>query len=254
MKMDFDPSIYTSSAYSTWLKHANERDVLEDTLRKRFNNWCPGREISILELGCGLGSAAQRVMNILEERGINYDYTGVDPYLNQLERFRESLPDDKKVKLVRGTFDDFNAERRYDLALVVHSLYYVDNLEDSLNKVHQLADKALIIHHGKEGINTIHEKFPHYVTEGPHIISTHEDVALALDGLNIGYDVSVYSTNVNVRPCKDPQNYEGRKMIKFFLESTEISDKIIEEVSGFFCTMPDTMNHDMAVILTSPCP
>ncbi len=257
MKFDskiYERDIYQDTVYSAWLKHANERDVLEEVLRQKFREWCPKDRISMLELGCGLGSGAHRFFKILKENGVSFDYTGVDPYGDQLERFREWLPKGENAELIRGTFQDFETDRKYNLAVAIHSLYYVDNLQDSLGKLCRMADKSLIIHHGKQGINTIHKRFSQYVKEGPYIISTHEDITRELDELGIDYSLNTYPTNVDVRPCKDSKNPEGRKMIKFFLERSELPEEVIEEVSTFFTTMPDTMNHEMGVILTSPCP
>ena len=256
--MGFDARIYENifqkAVYSAWLKHTNERDVLEEFLNKRFSEWCNKKELSIVDIGCGHGSAAQRVMNVLDSHEIDYNYTGVDPYLNQLKRFREWLPDDKKIQLVQGTFEDFETEQRYDLGLVVHSLYYTEDLQQALRKVHQLAEKAIIVHHGKEGINTIHDRFPHYVKEGPNIISTYENVVEALDNLGIAHTLNVYPTAVNIGPCKDPQNPDGRKMIKFFLEKTDLPEEILKEVSAFIRNLPDIMNHDIGLMITSPTP
>ncbi len=262
----FDPQIYErdiyqdpnqATIYDSWLKHANERDVLEKVLAQHLSDWCPTNPLSIIELGCGTGSAAKRIFNILANQGIFYQYTGIDPYQDQLQRFSTDIQNNSSIinknnsiTLKQGTAESYIPKQAYDLALVVHSLYYVTDLTTTLTKIHAAANSALIIHHGQAGINTIQERFHHYVKPGPHIISTHRAVTTTLDQLDINYTCHVYPTTVDIRPCKDPTNPSGRNLIKFFLEHAELPDKVIKEVSRYFRTLPDIMQHDMAIIIT----
>jgi len=250
----FDPKIYErdvfqDSIYSAWLKYSNERDVLEKVFRKKINDWCTKSKLSILDIGCGTGSAALRIFKILNEKGVAYEYTGIDPYKDQLERFKESifyhhLPQ-KNIELIVSKIEDFQTNKKYDLAVVVHSLYYVDDLERVIKKIFSLADKLVIVHHGKYGINEVHQAFHSLVRKGPNIIGTYEKIARILDSLKIPYNLEIYDTYVDVSSCKDPKNEDGRKLIKFFLEHSVLSEDIIEEVSKWFRTKPDIMRHDV---------
>jgi len=239
-----------NTIYDSWLKHASERDVLEEVLEKRFEEWCPYTNLSILELGCGSGSAAQRIFNILAKNNISYHYTGIDPYQDQLHRFRQSVGENTQISLEQATSENYVPNQTYNLALVVHSLYYVPNLAATLTKINSSANQALIIHHGEAGINTVQQHFQKYVKSGPNIISTHRDITNTLDQLDINYTCQVYPTTVDIRPCKDPTNPHGRNMIKFFLEHSQLSEEIIIEVSSYFQTQPDYMQHDMGFIIT----
>ncbi len=247
----FDPKIYErdvfqDSIYSAWLKYSNERDVLEEVFRKRAGDWCTKNKLSILDVGCGTGSAAQRIIKILDERGVLYEYTGIDPYKDQLERFKENIPRyQRNVELIVSKIEDFQANKKYDLAIVVHSLYYVNDLEKIIKKIFSFADKLVIVHHGKYGINEVHEAFRSLVRKGPNIISTYENIVQILDLLKIPFNLEVHDTYVNVSSCKDPKNEDGRKLIKFFLEHSVLSEDTIEEVSRWFQTKLDIMRHDV---------
>jgi len=238
--------VYEDKRYLSWLNHANERDYLERFLRSSVDVWCPGKDLSILEWGCGPGAAAQRFFKILNENGVNFDYTGVEPFEAQLEEFRKAGED---VTLIQGDFETFTPSKRFDLALVIHSLYYVQ-MKKALIKTFSYVDRTLIVHHGINGINSVHEAFPELVNRMNNRVSTYHDVLRCLDELGRDYEFVELQTRVDVRPCKE-LNQDGRNMISFFLERTDLSDKEIGKVSEYFQEMEDYMRHDIGVIFAS---
>ena len=236
--------------YESWLRFANERDILENVLRDRFEEWCHTKPLSMIEWGCGLGSAAKRFMNILVEKEVTFDYTGVDPFQDQLDRFRQSLKKEENVHLEVGDFETYNPNRKRNLALAIHSLYYANDFETTLAKIVDSSEKMFLVHHGLNGINKIHEEFPQWVIQEKSEISTHIDVCEALDILGIRYDLTIYNTQTDIRACHDPTNIDGRNMIQFFLDHPSLSDDCIKTVSDYLRNIGDAMNHDMAVIIT----
>lgn len=255
MNTDFDPQIYErdiyeESIYSSWLKYTNERDLLEKILRERMREWVTKDHISIIDIGCSVGSAAERLFKVLGDNKITYDYTGIDPYGDQLKKFRERHPEES-IKLIQKSLEDIGTGIKYDLAYVIHSLYYVDDIKSALEKIIKISSKAIIVHHGERGINTIHQQFSKYVKPGPNIISTHKLITSSLDEIGKEYTFENYETTVDVTPCHDPKNKDGVNMIKFFLEQSELPQNIIEEVSAFIREeIGDTMIHDMGLIIT----
>lgn len=240
----YERDIYEDTVYSAWLKNSNERDVLEEVFRERLNWWSKDN-MSILDIGCGTGSAAQRLFKILNEQRFLFAYTGVDPYEDQLIRFRDTFQEQSNIQLVKSRVEDFENSRKFDLILFVHSLYYVDDFVQVIKKFRAMGDKLIIVHHGKLGINQVHQQFRLHVKQGPHIISTWEDVKKALDHAKISYNLQIRDTEVNVSSCKDSENEEGRRLIKFFLEHSELPEETIKEVSDWFNSRPDMMKQDV---------
>ncbi len=238
--------------YSSWLKCANERDVLEDVLRKRSNEWLQSSPLSMLEVGCGTGAAAKRLFKVLDEHNVQIQYTGIEPRKEQLELFQNTSTPSLSIELIESTLESFQSKQIYDLGIIVHSLYYVDSMEETIKKLRSLTQKQLIVHHGKRGINEIHQEFKEFVPHGPHLISTIDDVCKSLDKINIQYHREVYPTEVDVRPCHDPRNADGRNLIRFFLQRPDVSEDQIQEISNYFRSRRiDTMIHDMGVIITN---
>ena len=244
----YERDIYQDTVYSAWLKNTNERDVLEQVLNDHADWWCKDN-LSILDVGCGPGSAARRVFNILDKKGLKYTFTGVDPYQDQLKRFAEAFPERQDFEMIQSKIEDFTPSRKYDFVMLIHALYYVDSMEPMIKKLADAADKMIIVHHGKLGINEVHQQFRRYVKPGPHIISTWENVQNVLDTLGIKYTLEVRDTEVNLFSCKDPKNKEGRKLIKFFLEHSELPENVIEEVSEWHKSRPDIMKQDVGFFL-----
>jgi len=241
--------VYDGNRYQSWLKHANERDILEIYLRNSFDSWCSKNPFSMVELGCGLGSAAQRFFKVLNEREVDFKYLGIDPFPNQLAKFREDCPDEN-IELVEGSFETFIPAESYDLALVIHSLYYTQSMRESLEKVFQVADRAFIVHHGVHGINLVHQTFPDLVNRMNHRVSTYHDVASCLREMGVGFELQELETQVNIEPCKDSKNQHGRNMIEFFMERTDLSEEDFERVSEYFQKMSAYMRHEVGVIVT----
>ncbi len=251
----YEKDTYEEPIYSSWLKNVNERVVLEKALLDRFKEWFKpewkNRKMKIIDIGCGAGSAAKRLFEILDRLGIDYSYLGIDPYKEQLERFEEEIPLNSTKKLICSRLENFNPKEKYDLAFVIHSLYYVDNMENALTKILNFSDKVIIVHHGKRGINTVHQRFKKYVKKGPYIISTYENVIGFLDKLGIAYTFKVYNATLNISPLKDTKNREGINMIKFFLEKSVLQEKLIEKLSRWFRNIKSkTIIHDFAIIIT----
>ncbi len=107
----------------------------------------------------------------------------------------------------------------------------------------------MIVHHGERGIDEIHRAFRHYVKPGPNVISTHQDVRCILDSLRMAYEFHNMRAEVDIRPCHDPKNPDGIKLIKFFLEHTELPDEVIKEVSAFLREKGDVMEVDHGYFL-----
>lgn len=246
----FDPkiyerNIYQESIYSAWLTYSDERDVLETVFREKVHEWCTKNNLSILDIGCGTGSAAKRVFKILDYKGISYRYTGVDPYKDQLEGFNETLAEKKSIKLITSKIEDFEIDKKYDLVLIVHALYYVDDIEQLLKKIYPYSKKMIIVHHGEYGINEVHEAFREKVMPGNNIISTFNKVAQTLDRLKISYKLNVYDTKINITPCKESKNKDGIKLIKFFLEHSLLNNETIKMVRKWLKNKPDIMTHNV---------
>ena len=246
-----DESVYTeASIFDAWLKNTDQRDRFSKFFQEKLDVWATKSPMSIVDIGCGSGASGIRIMDILGNASINYKYTGVEPFEEQLKPFKDKLIDKENIKFEVTTLEDYQTNDWFDMAFVVHSLYYVCDMLQALKKIHSFSDKAAIVHHGHRGINEIHETFGKYIKKGPHLISTYDDIASCLDNAGIDFEFYSYESNVNVRSIKEEGNKTGKNLIQFFLERSDLSDDIIEEIRDHFRKGPDFMIHDEGYFIT----
>lgn len=239
-----------TSSYDSWLTFSNERDVFEKMFYERFNEWCVAKPLRMLEVGCGTGSASQRIFNILAKKDFDFSYIGFDPYEDQLRRFRERISatdNNGNIIVLKAGIEDYTPTSSFDLVLAIHSLYYVDNWAEALKKIAKWGSHALIIHHGYRGIHEVHEKFRNYVSQQKRNISTYHEIASTLDQLGVPYKLEELTTYFDTRPIKELTD-DGKNMIRFFLENEGVSDAVLQEVSEFFQNKPDSMLHQVGYL------
>jgi hypothetical protein len=241
----FEEFIYTQpdGPYTSWLAMTSEKRDFERWLAQNIHLFgiarIFGRSVSVLDLGCSWGSTSFRIYRVLRSLGLEIEYTGVDPYRLQLDRFRQ-LADESGltgIRLVEAGSESYVPDREYDLVIASHSLYYTSDMRLALQKIVQAGHEAVIVHHGPRGINSVHEAFGEHVKPGPHVISTDADVAACLQTIDLQGRLvgrGGFPSTVDVTPCiMDTQH--GRNLISFFLERgfDTISPEIIEAVRRF---------------------
>ncbi len=246
----FESDVYKSSIYDSWLKNSTERDLMEQVFRDTFDMWCISKPLAIHDIGCGSGASAKRLFKILNERKVDFTYHGIDPYSDQLDRFRGWVGDSAKIELRTGTIQDYKSlDKEFDLGLAIHSLYYAADLHAALLKITRSSKRAIIVHHGRYGINEVHECFNAYMNPArANIISTFDDVETALKELSIPYELRRFATRFNIVPIKE-LNADGKNMIRFFLEKSKLPQEILEEVSCYFRKMSgEWMIHNVGYV------
>ncbi|MBP7506300.1 MAG: class I SAM-dependent methyltransferase [Prolixibacteraceae bacterium] len=246
-----DESVYKeASIFDAWLKNADERDRFSKFFEEKLDVWATKSPLSIIDIGCGSGASGMRIMEILGNASINYKYTGIEPFEDQLKYFKDKLNNKKNIQFKVSTLEDFQTNDRFDMAFVVHSLYYVPDMLEAVKKIHSFSERAAIVHQGYRGINEIHERFRNYMKKGPHLISTCDDIARCLDNAGIDFELHSFESKVNVSSIKENGNETGRKLIQFFLERTDLSDDIIEEIRDYFRKGPDIIIQDEGFFIT----
>lgn len=260
----FEEGIYVgeNNPYVSWLKATTEKELYGQHLPSYLSDMRIGQTMaehaSVLDLGCGFGSTAKRLMRALHGLGIAFDYTGVDPYEEQLRIFAESEHEDElpTPRLMVGDIESYVPDRAYTLVHASHSLYYTHNMPAALERLVSFGREIIIVHHGWRGINEFHQRFRSEIKPGPYIISTDEDVVENLSELDLGgrrvRRRGLLST-VNITPCFDPSSRDGQNLLAFFFERTyeSIAPSVLAAARSFLqATWPNgIMGHGMGIFL-----
>lgn len=266
----FEDFIYTEpeGPYTSWLETTTEKQDFEDWFAANLATFhasrISGRPVRVLDLGCSWGSTSFRIMRVLRKAGLTLDYTAVDPYQPQLDKFRR-LADESDLTgitlhLACGNAENWTpdvdlAKLPYDLVIGSHMLYYTSSeIRITLGRMLMLGDELLVVHHGKRGINTVHEAFREHVHPGLNVISTDDDVEHAIrQWLLVGRRWRHYRfpSAVDVSSIADPDSLRGRNLISFFLELATIDPDVMRQVREFIIASyaPDfRMTHDVGII------
>lgn len=269
----FEDFIYTEpeGPYTSWLETTTEKQDFEAWLDANVAMFrasrITSRPVRVLDLGCSWGSTSFRVMRVLRKAGLTLDYTAVDPYQSQLDKFRRLAEASDltgvTLQLASGNAEDWvppDIKTRftpYDLVIGSHMLYYTRlRFRDTLGRMLLLGNELLVVHHGKRGINTVQEAFRAHVHPGPNVISTDDDVAYAMKQLALMHSRRGhhrFSSTVDVSSVADPNALRGRNLISFFLERNieTIDPEAVQHVRDFIVATyaPDfQMTHDIGII------
>lgn len=259
----FERFIYVEpeGPYTSWLETTSEKRDFEVWLATHLHlfevSYIKNRQISVLDIGCSWGSTSFRVIRVLKAAGLEVEYTGVDPYQSQLDKFQHLVEESglTGVRLIQGDVESYVPDRRHDLVIASHMLYYTSSMRRSLANLLAAGRELVVVHHGKRGINTVHEAFGSHVKAGVHVISLDDDVAACLAGLDLSGRVlrrHGFSSTVNISGCVDPDSRQGRNLISFFLEREfdSIDPEVVAGVRRFLHETyePDLiMTHDVGI-------
>ena len=108
---------------------------------------------SFLSVGCGAGDLDEKILTAGKEHASTVSYVGLEPDSRQCERFisRMVFENDQNIRVEAHNtcFEQFTEQRRFDLVLMVHSLYYMDDpklaLENALNLVNEFGRLVILI-------------------------------------------------------------------------------------------------------------
>ncbi len=95
-------------------------------------------ELSILEIGSGIGSNSQ-LFKLID----NYLYTGIEPDKNLYEASK--IYTSKKINFLNKSLEEFSSDKKFDLILVIDVLEHIDNEMDFLNKIKKIIEKNGVV-------------------------------------------------------------------------------------------------------------
>lgn len=157
-----------------FLKFSNEREANPDCLRQHLPNALRKlqlgegkRSFNILSIGAGEGFMDHEILKIVEDKYLNAEKqledievlnTAIEPmgsYEMQYREYFESRGSSRKgsvrFEFKPETFESYikskHDKNQYHMVQAIHSLYFVDSLESTLNHCYydELGDKGLIV-------------------------------------------------------------------------------------------------------------
>ena len=107
-----------------------------DAIAESIKTYCDRKAVNVLDVGCGNGKFLRRTYEILTQAGIEATLTGIDPDSSNVEEATRQLP---ASKIYCTDFEHFVTDGKlYDVITARHTLYYVQELNQQLNRMIEL--------------------------------------------------------------------------------------------------------------------
>jgi SAM-dependent methyltransferase len=177
----------------------------------------------VLSVGCGSGVLDVSIAMRLLEHTNDLHYVGVDPNRIECEAFQKNFAeaslDQAQVEVAPTTFEDFEAAGGFDLIHFVHSLYYMPDPTEALEKARKLlapGGRLVVFHAPCEALNDLTVRFWDKQYERPTLFA--EDFAKTLDAWSWDYERERVDARLEVSPLANADSSIGLALRDFIVQ------------------------------------
>ena len=175
---------------------------------------------SFLSVGCGAGDLDEKILAAGKEHASTVSYVGLEPDSRQCERFisRMVFENDRNIRVeaYNTCFEEFTEQRRFDLVLMVHSLYYMDDpklaLENALNLVSEFGRLVILIA-SNDTLNELSSSFWELENGGSTWFS--EDLSRHLEKRGVTFERKRIEATLDITSCCEPLSEQGARIADF---------------------------------------
>lgn len=178
---------------------------------------------SVLSIGCGAGELDVSILAAGKEHTSTISYVGLEPDSQQCEKFvsRMKLESDQsiQVKAHNTNFEKFTEQRRFDLVLMVHSLYYMADAERAIESGLKLVNgtgNLIILLASNDTLNELSSSFWRIENGGSTWFS--EDLTRYLEERGVPYERQRIEARLDITSCCEPQSEQGSRIADFIAQ------------------------------------
>jgi SAM-dependent methyltransferase len=203
---------------------------------------------SVLSIGCGAGELDVEILAAGEDHASNISYAGLEPDSQQCKKFisRMELESDRDTQItVHNTrFEQFTEQRRFDLVLMVHSLYYMNDpqrvIKDALDLVSE-SGRLVILIASNDTLNELFSSFWKIEKGGSTWFS--EDLSRHLEDRGIAFERKRIEATLDITSCCEPDSEQGIRIADFIAQVStgELPQRLQQMI---FSYLDATSHHD----------
>ncbi|XP_071965561.1 histamine N-methyltransferase A-like [Antedon mediterranea] len=241
-----DPDYYVK-AFEERTKRQQRKNVLVDWTNQLVKNQLIGsvtigkRPLKVLGVGSGSGEVELGNISKLLEVFSSIEVTVLEPSKKYIDIYKESLEKSKLKGLTyqwrQQTLDEYRADVgasiKYDIIFSVNSLYYVDDLKDSLKYLYEILEHGgkycVILVTETTGCYRLWKNFSSlYQSVASFNQISSREVIDGLKALNIGYELERTRNDIDVTECFNQGSIEGKYMIDFLSQVVNLRESVSE--------------------------
>lgn len=128
-------------AHAAWEAVSDQRSLIQSWMARTMpdlTSHVVSRPVEFMGVGVGDGSVDAIVARALADVHRHVRYLGVEPHRPSLDRFVNTLESlhlpGLEVEAIPATFDGVDSNHRVDVVCFVHSIYYVSDLTEALDR------------------------------------------------------------------------------------------------------------------------
>jgi len=207
----------------TYEAASNQRELIRGWFTKHVIPQLSTDDASFLSVGCGAGDLDEKILAAGKEHASTVSYVGLEPDSRQCDRFtsRMAFENDKniRVELHNMRFEEFTGQRRFDVVLMVHSLYYMDDpklaLENALNLVNKFGRLVILIA-SNDKLNELASSF--WEMENGDSTWFSEDLSGHLEKLGVTFERTRIEATLDITSCCEPDSEQGTRIADFIAQ------------------------------------
>ena len=205
-------------------------------------------QASIFSVGCGAGDLDKEILAASTKQSQVVAYVGLEPDASQCERFLSQMGNKEngrvQVEARNVGFEDLHDPRRYDLVIMVHSLYYMANPAWAVEKALGLVKdggRLVILLAANDTLNELSSSF--WEVEADREAWFSEDLDAYMNQLGLSYKRERIEARLNVTQCFNPASAAGTQIADFIAQVA--TKKLTPQLQGMIGEYLDaTSEHD----------
>lgn len=213
-----------ASCLHTYESASSQRRLILEWFKNHAGPQLPADQASVLSIGCGAGDLDLKILAVSKARAANVTYVGLEPDCRQVERFKSRMAagNDPRVQIEahRTFFEDFTDPRRFDLILMVHSLYYMGDPAQVLAKALGLLNETgrlVVLIASDDRLNELASSFWARDNSGSTWFS--EDLRQHLTEQGIAFECQRIAARLDTTSCCEPGSEEGARIADFLAQA-----------------------------------
>ena len=209
-----------ASCLHTYESASNQRALILGWFTDHAIPQLPTDDASFLSVGCGAGDLDEKILAAGKKHASAVSYVGLEPDAGQCERFisRMVVENDPNIRIeaFNTSFEEFTEQRRFDLVLMVHSLYYMDDpklaLENALKLVSE-SGRLVILIASDDTLNELASAF--WARENGGSTWYSEDLSRHLEKSGITIERQRVVAKLDITSCCEPDSDQGTRIADF---------------------------------------